>query len=886
MIRILCLSCIFICFSANLYASDFQTLVDSQRKMLVLLDGSPDDDPNATPIFAARNYYVEKLETTEKILTKAELSLSSAPANELLPISKKLLDFVAETKSLHAADQLALLDLVDDLIDVEQDRGGSFDTLQPLKLLSGQIQTILDSYSDEYRKTMGKLGMRGGSKREGWDNYMNFLKSLYDYESLLSKTITEPPTLNRNSMRGSSKASKQKDHLNPAGPLVLWGNNLPHKTVVLTFDDGPHRSKTEKILNILKEYKVQAYFFVLGNKLGTINKKGEIGPIKRSLLVKRVLDEGHVLANHTFTHPVLTKLEKSQRISELNRTNLLLKKISKEKVALFRPPYGATDKDLEELTQKEGLATVMWNIDSMDWADPIPAGIADRVFRELDKQQKGILLFHDIHGQTIKALPEILRGLGKRGYKVVTLDGKPFSKENSGVPQFVEPKNEPLYNNSWAVVIGINNYDNWPKLKYAVNDGRSVAEALRTKLGFPKENVIELYDQDATRENISEVLGYTLANPKKVKPDDRVFVFYAGHGMTRELPGRGNLGYIIPVDAELTKFQNKGLSMSLFNDFSSLIPAKHLYFVMDSCYSGLALTRSGVTVGQTLNYLTQVTGRRGRQILTAGGADQQVVDGGPNGHSIFTWTFLQGLEGLADTDNNGYVTASELGTYVAPVVASYSEQTPAFGNLVGSQGGDFVFELDSNAVDTINKKLAEESARIEKELDDLKNNTNAMVKRRLELQLALEKAKKDVYPTTETVKADKKVDGKPSIDRVKQARRLNASALQFLKENRYKEAVEELKEAARLNPYNPTIVNNYGYALSKMGKNIEALKWYYRTVELDAKRTAVYLNLGDIMVEMGRSSEAIPYYERYLHLYPSYKNAKELREIINELKAE
>ncbi|PIQ32510.1 MAG: hypothetical protein CO186_08615 [Zetaproteobacteria bacterium CG_4_9_14_3_um_filter_49_83] len=343
--------------------------------------------------------------------------------------------------------------------------------------------------------------------------------------------------------------------------------------------------------------------------------------------------------------------------------------------------------------------------------------------------------------------------------------------------------------------------------------------------GFQKK--ILFYNENATRERITEVLGYQLANDKIIKEEDRVFIFYAGHGMTRELVMGGELGYIIPVDAEQGKFQNKAISMSLFDDFSRLIPAKHVYFVMDSCYSGLALTRSGMSVGQSSHYLTQVTQRRARQILTAGGADQQVADNGPGGHSIFTWTLLQGLEGLADTDNNGYVTASELGTYVAPVVSSYADQTPAFGNLMGSRGGDFVFKIDADAVAQINKQMVDETASIEAELEALRNNTQAIVKRRLELQVALEQARSaSEAPVTEVAKATP--FKKTSEDRIKQASELNASALKYFKMKKFKKAKAAWKEAVRLNPYNPTIVNNYAFVLDQLDENKEALKWYLK----------------------------------------------------------
>jgi tetratricopeptide (TPR) repeat protein len=314
-----------------------------------------------------------------------------------------------------------------------------------------------------------------------------------------------------------------------------------------------------------------------------------------------------------------------------------------------------------------------------------------------------------------------------------------------------------------------------------------------------------------------------------------------------------------------------------------------------------------------VNYIQQITGRKARQILTAGGADQQVSDGGPGGHSIFTWTFLQALDGLADTDNNGYVTASELGTYVAPVVASYSDQTPAFGNMLGSEGGDFVFKVQGNAVADINQKLVEDSKRVEDEINSLRQNTSANMKRRLELEIALEKERKgevgasslvsysatavkpdlgkvDVAKTDGTKVEPAKVESVKSssaaitVDRKLKANQLNASALEFFKAKKYAEAKRDLAEAVRLNPYNPMLLNNYAYMLDQLNENDEALKWYYRTVELDPRRTPVYLNLGDLMVKFGRLQDSIPYYERYLHLYPSYKDAKLLQDKMEEYK--
>jgi len=858
-------------------ASDLDTVVEHQRKMIVLLDGANDTDPLSPPIFAARNQYVGKHALIGKLIEQAELASRKSSAM-LLPQSKALIEY-AKHPGLHAADLLAFLDLADELLVMEKQRIPAPAGLDKLQELNNEIDATLDAYRNEYSQLLSKFTARGATHYEPWPQYLAFVKSIYPYESLLSASFGDDLQLYRRSVRGNETANSKMDQLKKGKPRVVWGNQLPEKSVVLTFDDGPSHSRTPKILDILKKYGVNGYFFSVGKNLGQIDKKGKAKAGKNEAIAKRIINEGHVLANHSYSHPVLTKLSTKEQQTELSRTAALIKLLNGKSNSTFRPPYGSQDDGLGTVLNSQGLISVMWNVDSLDWADPIPESIADRVLRTLDKQKRGILLFHDIHKQTIKALPDILAGLNKRGFKVVTLAGTPFDKEKSGIPKLPVGADEktPFYRNSWAVVIGINNYQHWPKLKFAVNDARSVAETLHSKLGFPAGNIIELYDEQATGEKIREVLGFQLADPKKVSSEDRVFVFYAGHGMTRKLPGGGELGYIIPADAELSKYQNRAISMSLLDDFSSLIPAKHLYYVMDSCYSGLALTRAGMSVGQSTNYLSQITQRRARQILTAGGDDQQVADNGPGGHSIFTWTLLQGMEGLADTDNNGYVTASELGTYVAPVVSSYADQTPAFGNLVGSKGGDFVFEIDSSALTTINQRLTDEAARIEAELEQLRNDTKAKVRRRLEL--AMEKNSTTVTsPVASSEK--KKADG----DRIKQARRLNASAMQYFKEKKYKQAREEWKEAVRLNPYNPTIVNNYAFVLDKLGENDKALKWYYRTIELDAKRTAVYLNLGDIMVKLDRPLEAIPYYERYLHLFPSSPKAGELRKTLLELK--
>jgi peptidoglycan/xylan/chitin deacetylase (PgdA/CDA1 family)/Tfp pilus assembly protein PilF len=888
-----CILCLLFC--CNGFADDrnsFEQVLDAHRAMILLLDKGTPNDPLADNVFAARNAYSVKQELIEKLIAQAESAATSKPSI-LTATTQQLVAFSNRIGQEHPADLLAFNDLYDELEAIEKNRQLSSSDRASFDAALKAYKAVLHRYRADYGKALEK--MTRSEKYETWTNYVLFLKSKMDPQELQKFYSQDQPQLFRYMTRGENNTKTKPDTLADQGPKIIWGNNLPEKTVVLTFDDGPHYRNTPLILDILKQYDVHGYFFSIGKNLGDSDGT-QVTATRNDAIVKRIFDEGHVLANHSYSHAILTKLDQTGRENEINKTNLLINKSNSGNNTLFRPPYGSRDKELDKLTSKDGMISVMWNIDSMDWADPIPESIADRTLLELEKNKKGILLFHDIHKQSVYALPTILNALAEQGYRVVTLDGRSFIENASGLPKVQAPPTD-FYANSWAVVIGINDYQSWPKLQYAVNDAKSVAEHLSSKLGFPKDHIITLYDKEATSEKIAEVLGYQLADPKVVKENDRVFVFYAGHGATRELPNGKSLGYIIPVDAEATKFQTRAISMTQLNDFSSMIPAKHIYFVMDSCYSGLALTRAGVSVGQSINYINQITGRKARQILTAGGADQQVSDGGPGGHSIFTWTFLQALEGLADTDNNGYVTASELGTYVAPVVSSYSEQTPAFGNMLGSEGGDFVFKVQGNAVAEINKKLIEDSKRIEDELDSLRKNTSANVKRRLELEIALDRQKNTSNTSSSTPAAIPEIQKMAAstaksatsnsttgvaIDRKLKASQLNTSGLQYFKEKKYLEAKRDLAEAVRLNPYNPTIINNYGYMLDQLNENTDALKWYYRTVELDPKRTAVYLNLGDLMVKLGRSQDSVAYYERYLHLYPSYKEAKQLQDKIEE----
>src|SRR3974377_1956340 len=110
--------------------------------------------------------------------------------------------------------------------------------------------------------------------------------------------------------------------------------------------------------------------------------------------------------------------------------------------------------------------------------------------------------------------------------------------------------------------------------------------------------------------------------------------------------------------------------------------------------------------------------RTAREMLTAGGANEEVADNGPNGHSVFTWTLLQGLEGRADLNSDGYISAAELAAHGGPGVSALSHRTPAFGNLPGGEGGEFIFELhpETEGLSELSTQLDQEAIKINSEL--------------------------------------------------------------------------------------------------------------------------------------------------------------------------
>ncbi len=244
----------------------------------------------------------------------------------------------------------------------------------------------------------------------------------------------------------------------------------------------------------------------------------------------------------------------------------------------------------------------------------------------------------------------------------------------------------PIYDHSYAVVIGVSNYTRLPELPGAVRDAKDVGAALREH-GFDVELLL---DKAATRSKIAEVLADQL--PGRLKHNDRVLIYFAGHGVTVG-SGEAQMGYLMPVEGDNERRASTGISMREIQAWIATYPSKHVLFAADSCYSGLALATRSTGLPTTLSdYLRQVTERDVRLAFTAGRADQEAHEW--EGKGLFTYFFLQGLKGDADFNRDGILTSSELSAYLEPNVAQTAlanwraEQNP---QMERSGQGEFIF---------------------------------------------------------------------------------------------------------------------------------------------------------------------------------------------------
>ena len=180
------------------------------------------------------------------------------------------------------------------------------------------------------------------------------------------------------------------------------------ESVLLTFDDGPHAQATPAVLDVLARYDARAVFFVVGSRVH-----------RAPHLLKRIVEQGHVLGNHSFEHPLGAQPGPIRYYRDVERCQAMVERWSGTRPRLFRPPLGQLSVSSLLAPRFSGLTPVLWSVDSNDWRmrhpDDIPA-TADRLMKALSGHPlRDIILFHDENAQTASLLEAVLPQLAARG---------------------------------------------------------------------------------------------------------------------------------------------------------------------------------------------------------------------------------------------------------------------------------------------------------------------------------------------------------------------------------------------------------------------------------------------------------------------------------------
>lgn len=185
-------------------------------------------------------------------------------------------------------------------------------------------------------------------------------------------------------------------------------NTSEEKFIALTFDDGPDARATPALLDVLKRYGAKATFFVMGSRIEA-----------NAPLLKRMVDDGHAIGNHTLSHAKLSGLSRDAMRSEIVGASRSIQRASGVAPDVLRPPYAATNADVENIARANGLAILMWSIYPNDSSYFGSASvIAERIVASA--KDGDIVFLHDTSMRSVEATERVLRNLSEKGFRFVT----------------------------------------------------------------------------------------------------------------------------------------------------------------------------------------------------------------------------------------------------------------------------------------------------------------------------------------------------------------------------------------------------------------------------------------------------------------------------------
>lgn len=199
--------------------------------------------------------------------------------------------------------------------------------------------------------------------------------------------------------------------------------------IAITFDDGPHPQNTPRLLDMLRARNIKATFYVIGRSVDLYPQ-----------VVRRAVAEGHEIGNHTHTHRLLSKLGDDEVRGELTRCRDAVARAAGVQMRTMRPPYGGLLQRQREMVHSEfGYPTILWSVDPLDWKRPGASVISSRILS--GTTAGGIVLAHDLHAQTVDAMPATLDGLLRRGFKFVTVSQLLAMKTDAAAQASTAPAN-------------------------------------------------------------------------------------------------------------------------------------------------------------------------------------------------------------------------------------------------------------------------------------------------------------------------------------------------------------------------------------------------------------------------------------------------------------
>jgi peptidoglycan-N-acetylglucosamine deacetylase len=196
----------------------------------------------------------------------------------------------------------------------------------------------------------------------------------------------------------------------PAQPQISFSAvHVDGPYIALTFDDGPNKTLTPKLLDLLATHHMKATFFVVGQNAAD-----------HPDILRRAIREGHEIGNHTWSHPNLGKMSDEAVRRELQKTDDAIFAAIGNHPTLMRPPYGSiTARQKRWIHDDFGYRIIIWDVDPLDWKRPGPSVVCNRILKET--RPGSIVLAHDIHAPTLEAMPATFDQLDRKGFKSVTV---------------------------------------------------------------------------------------------------------------------------------------------------------------------------------------------------------------------------------------------------------------------------------------------------------------------------------------------------------------------------------------------------------------------------------------------------------------------------------